>query len=98
MYADSPSRIALTGAYVPDWATLVPMVIVLPVTPVVSLPDGHADVSMIVEEVVEPVEPLGEVVAGFAVERFPLHAAATSANTMTRTIAAPERTRERWLG
>ena len=46
-------RIALNGAYVPDCGKLVPIVIVSPLTPVVSLSGGHVDVSMI-----DPVDPL----------------------------------------
>src|SRR5436190_22887629 len=76
---------------------LVPIVIVFPDTPVVSFCEGHADVSTTDEDDGPPVPPLGDVSDGLAVERLPLHAAATSANTTTSTIATPERARRRWL-
>jgi hypothetical protein len=70
---------------------LVPIVIVSPLTPVVSFGVGHVDVSTTVEEGGPPVLPLGDVVDGFAVERFPLQAAPTNATTIANAIATPGR-------
>src|SRR5690242_4814231 len=80
------------GAYRPDSGRLVPNVIVLPFTPVVSLaPFGQFDVSMI-DDVVPPVVPVPELPAGLAVERLPPQAAASSATTR-QSATVPTRVR-----
>src|ERR1051326_4125966 len=74
----------------PDSGRLWPTVIVLPLTPVVSFCFGHAEVSMMVDDVppgvVVPPEPLS---AGLAVERLPPHADASSATTTRQTVTPP---------
>src|SRR5580704_17184085 len=89
MYACSPYRIAENGAYVPDSARLVPTVMVLPFTPVVSLPGGHEDVS--INDAPDPAvapDPMVPEVGGFAVERLPPHAAPTRATAPTSGTAS----------
>src|ERR1051326_1927794 len=86
---------ATNAAYTPDRGMLVPIVMVSPLTPVVSLaPFGHADVSMIVE--LGPsglVLPPGLLPAGLAVERLPPHADARSETATRQTTTPPARAR-----
>ena len=77
----------------PTAARLVPIVIVSPLTPVVSLSAGHDDVSMTrcAGRRRSRWLPTRLLVAGFAVERLPPHAAPTRATAATSAIARPRR-------